>query len=148
MKSEVTIQVKKLSAEATLPQYAKIGDAGMDVCACLSSPVCVDHGERVLIPTGLAFAVPLGFEMQIRPRSGLALKHGITVLNSPGTLDSGYRGELKVILFNTSSERFTVNHGDRIAQVVINELPQAHLEEVSILPDSDRGAGGFGSTGK
>jgi dUTP pyrophosphatase len=119
----------------------------MDLCASISKALIIRHGERVLIPTGIRVAVPPGYEMQIRPRSGLALKNGITVANSPGTVDSDYRGEVKVMLTNTSSYMFPVNPGDRIAQAVIAPVARATIEEVAELDETERGAGGFGSTG-
>jgi len=141
----VKIKVKKLHAEAITPSYANLGDAGMDILSCEDSVIL--SGERKLISTGLSFEVPLGYEMQIRPKSGLALNHGLTIVNTPGTLDSGYRGELKVILFNTDKNSFEVKKGQKIAQAVINKVEEAHLEEVEELNESIRGKGGFGSTG-
>jgi dUTP pyrophosphatase len=119
----------------------------MDLRANLEEPVVLEPLQRVLIPTGLFIEVPVGFEAQVRPRSGLALKHGISVLNSPGTIDADYRGEIRVILVNLSQETFQINDGDRIAQMVIAAHVQALLEEVEVLSDTSRGAGGFGHTG-
>ena len=130
-----------------LPTYATPQSAGMDLRADISQPVTLRPMERRLIPTGLYMELPEGFEAQIRPRSGLALKHGITVLNTPGTVDSDYRGELKVLLVNLSAEDFTVNAGERIAQMVIARHEKAELLEVETLGDTERGAGGYGHTG-
>lgn len=131
-----------------LPAYATSLSAGMDVRANISEPVVVKPMERVLIPTGLFIQLPEGFEAQIRPRSGLALKHGITVLNSPGTIDADYRGEIRVILINLSTEPFIINDGERICQMVVALHSQVQWEETASLEDSDRGEGGFGHTGK
>lgn len=131
-----------------LPSYATLASAGMDLRANLDSPFLLKPLERVLVPTGLFIELPVGCEAQIRPRSGLAAKHGLTVLNSPGTIDSDYRGEVKVILVNLSNENFTIQDGDRIAQMVIAKHEQAEWLEVEQLLETERGAGGFGSTGK
>lgn len=131
-----------------LPSYATHAAAGMDLRANLDHPVVLKSLERSLIPTGLFIELPVGYEAQIRPRSGLAAKNGLTVLNSPGTIDADYRGEIKVILVNLSKEDFTINDGERIAQMVIAKHEQAEWIEVEQLLESDRGAGGFGSTGK
>ena len=131
-----------------LPSYETIGAAGMDVRANLSSTVYVSPGERMLVPTGLYLEIPVGLECQVRPRSGLALKKGITVLNTPGTIDSDYRGEVGVILMNLSNENFTIEPNDRIAQLVFCPVIQVTLIETDALESSDRGTGGFGSTGK
>ncbi len=130
-----------------LPAYQTEGAAGLDLCAAVDAPVQVAPGARALVPCGVHIALPEGFEAQVRPRSGLALKHGITLLNSPGTVDSDYRGELQVIVINHGAEPFTVTRGMRIAQVVIARVEHAELIEVEKLPDSRRGAGGFGHTG-
>jgi dUTP pyrophosphatase len=130
-----------------LPNYQTAGAAGMDLKANLPAPTEILPGERCLIPTGLFIELPLGFEAQIRPRSGLALKYGVTVLNSPGTVDADYRGELKVLLVNFSKEIFLVNDGDRIAQMVISKHERVNWQEVHLLQDTERGAGGYGSTG-
>lgn len=130
-----------------LPTYATPQSAGMDLRANIESPIILHPMERRLIPTGLYMALPEGFEAQIRPRSGLALKHGLTVLNTPGTIDADYRGELMVLLVNFSTEDFVVNDGERIAQMVIARHEQAHLVLVSELDDTERGAGGYGHTG-
>lgn len=132
---------------ATLPSYKTGGAAGADISAHLSSSLVIAKGSFALVPTGLHFAIPEGFEMQVRPRSGLAAKNGITVLNTPGTIDSDYRGEVKVILANFGSEDFTVHDGDRIAQVVIAPVVQARFTKTEILPETERGEAGFGSTG-
>ncbi|MBR1941897.1 MAG: dUTP diphosphatase [Bacteroidaceae bacterium] len=131
-----------------LPTYATPQSAGMDLRANLSEPVTLQPLERKLIPTGLYMALPAGYEAQVRPRSGLALKKGITVLNSPGTIDADYRGEVCVILVNLSSEPFVVEDGERIAQMIIARHEQAEWQEVQVLSDTERGAGGFGHTGK
>lgn len=141
------IQVVNRSPHA-LPQYATPQSAGMDLRAWLAEPIVLHPLERALIPTGLYLALPAGYEAQVRPRSGLALKHGVTVLNTPGTIDADYRGEVGVILVNLSNEPFTVNDGERIAQLVIARCDQAEWDSVEVLPDSERGAGGFGHTGK
>jgi dUTP pyrophosphatase len=130
-----------------LPRYATPGSAGLDLPAAVAAAVVIPPGGRALIPTGLAIAVPVGFEAQVRPRSGLALKHGLTVPNSPGTIDSDYRGEVQVIVLNAGSEPFTVERGMRIAQLVLTRVEQLTWEPVAALPATDRGAGGFGSTG-
>lgn len=131
-----------------LPAYETPLSAGMDLRAYLKDPVTLQPGERKLIPTGLHIALPEGYEAQIRPRSGLAYKHGITLLNSPGTIDADYRGEIKVILANLSDKPFTVHDGDRIAQMVIARYEQAHWQLTDQLDETERGAGGFGSTGQ
>lgn len=131
-----------------LPSYETAGAAGMDVRANILSTVYVSPGERILVPTGLYLEIPAGLECQVRPRSGLALKKGITVLNTPGTIDSDYRGEVGVILINLSAEIFTIEPNDRIAQLVFCPVIQVTLIETDALESSDRGTGGFGSTGK
>jgi len=130
-----------------LPKYETIASAGMDLRANLNAPVRMKPLERVLVPTGLFMEIPEGYEAQVRPRSGLALKKGITVLNSPGTIDADYRGEIRVILINLSTEVFEISDGDRIAQMVISSHAQAQWEEVEALTETTRGAGGFGHTG-
>lgn len=130
-----------------LPQYATAQSAGMDLRANLETPVVLKPMQRALIPTGLYIALPEGFEAQVRPRSGLALKRGITVLNAPGTIDADYRGEVGVVLINLSGEDFIVNDGERIAQMVIARHEQAAFNEVEVLDDTERGAGGYGHTG-
>lgn len=131
-----------------LPAYATALSAGMDIRANLSEPVVIKPLERKLIPTGLYIALPEGYEAQMRPRSGLALKHGITLLNTPGTIDADYRGEIGVILVNLSSEPFVVNDGERICQMVIASYQQVEWEPVEVLTGTERGEGGFGHTGK
>ncbi len=131
-----------------LPEYATEAAAGMDLRANLEEPIVLKSLERTLVPTGLFMELPVGFEAQIRPRSGLAFKNGLTVLNSPGTIDADYRGELKVILVNLSAESFTINDGERIAQMVISRHEQAEWISVEELVETQRGQGGFGHTGK
>jgi len=130
-----------------LPQYATVQSAGMDLRANLEEPVTLKPFERRLIPTGLHIALPAGYEAQVRPRSGLALKHGITVLNTPGTIDADYRGEIGVVLINLSQEPFVVNDGERIAQMVIARHEQGELIQVEVLDETERGEGGYGHTG-
>jgi dUTP pyrophosphatase len=130
-----------------LPSYATDGAAGMDLLAAVAAPLVIPPGGRALVPTGLTIALPHGYELQVRPRSGLALKHGITLPNSPGTIDEDYRGELGVIVLNTGAEPFTVERGMRIAQAVIAPVVRAAWREVVALPETTRGTGGFGSTG-
>jgi dUTP pyrophosphatase len=141
----MTVAFKRLVPEAILPSYAHPGDAGMDLCSAES--LVVPPGKRALVHTGLAMALPRGYEAQVRPRSGLALKRGITVLNTPGTIDEGYRGEIGVILANFGDEEFKVEKGDRIAQMVVVPVTQAEITEVADLDATQRGEGGFGSTG-
>jgi len=143
------VQIKRLPGndDLPLPEMMTTGASGFDLRAAVKGPVVLHPGERKLIPTGIAIAMPVGLEAQVRPRSGLALKHGVTVLNTPGTIDADYRGEVGVILINLGQEPFTVQHGDRIAQLVFQYVPRVTLVEVEELPPSDRGAGGFGSTG-
>lgn len=131
-----------------LPQYETAQSAGMDLRAHLREPIVLEAGQRALIPTGLFIALPVGYEAQVRPRSGLAAKHGITVLNAPGTIDADYRGEIKVLVINHGDTSFTINDGERIAQLVIAAHVQAAWSSVESLDDTARGAGGFGSTGK
>jgi dUTP pyrophosphatase len=148
----VTIQVTPLPhfEGLTLPAYETALSAGMDLRAAVleHEPMVVAPGQRVLAPTGLTIALPAGYEAQIRPRSGLALKHGVTCLNTPGTIDADYRGEVKVILINLGQEPFTIKRGERIAQMVIAPVTQARWDVVGMLPETARGAGGFGSTGR
>lgn len=131
-----------------LPEYATLGSSGMDIRASIVEPMVLQPAERVLVPTGLFVEIPLGYEIQIRPRSGLAIKQGITCLNTPGTIDADYRGEIKVILINLSAEPQTIHPADRIAQMVVQKVEQVQWVAVAELSDSDRGTGGFGSTGK
>ena len=130
-----------------MPKYQTDGSAGIDLPAAIEGSASIDPGARLLIPTGFAFSIPRTYEGQVRPRSGLALKHGITVLNSPGTIDSDYRGEVSVILVNQGSETFFFERGDRIAQMVFTKVEQVKFEEADELDKSDRGLGGYGSTG-
>ena len=143
----IEVRIKRLNKGAglPLPSYESTGAAGMDICA--AEGVTIRSGRRALIATGFAFAIPEGYEVQVRPRSGLAIKHGITVLNTPGTIDSDYRGEVKIILANFGEEDFMLDRGDRIAQIVVAPVVQAAITEVEDLDDTARGAGGFGSTG-
>jgi dUTP pyrophosphatase len=146
-KLPIAITVLPHAEGLSLPSYATEHAAGMDLCAAVASDVVIEPGKRALVPTGLSVALPEGYEAQVRPRSGLALKHGITVLNSPGTIDADYRGEVQVILANCGTEPFTVARGMRIAQMVVAPYARVAWDEVAELPDSARGAGGFGSTG-
>ena len=141
----MTVSFKRISPDASLPSYARPGDAGMDLKS--AEDAVVEPGARLLVHTGLAMALPEGYEAQVRPRSGLALKHGISVLNTPGTIDEGYRGEVGVILFNTGDTAFKIAKGDRIAQMVIAPVTRARIVETDDLGSTERGAGGFGSTG-
>ncbi len=149
MPSEVRVAVTKLpgAEDLPLPAYATEGSAGLDLRAAVTDPVSLAPGERRAIPTGLTIAIPAGYEAQVRPRSGLALRHGITLPNAPGTIDSDFRGEVQVILANTGSERFVITRGDRIAQMVLAPVTRLDWSEVAELPSTDRGDGGFGSTG-
>lgn len=131
-----------------LPKYATEASAGLDLRANIDESIEIDSLEKAIVPTGLFMEIPIGYEAQVRPRSGLAFKHGITVLNSPGTIDADYRGEIKVILVNLSKEKFVIEDGERIAQMVIAAHEQAEWNQVDELNDTSRGAGGFGSTGK
>lgn len=143
------MQLKVINkSKNSLPAYETAGSAGMDLRANLAESITLRPLEREIIKTGLFIELPLGYEAQVRPRSGLAAKHGVTVLNSPGTIDADYRGEIGVILVNLSQEIFTIKHGERIAQMVIAKHEQPELVEVEELTSTDRGAGGFGSTGK
>ncbi|MEJ8572675.1 dUTP diphosphatase [Microbaculum marinum] len=146
----VTVRILRLphGAGLPLPAYESEGAAGLDLRAAIDQPQTLPAGDRALVPTGLAFELPGGYEGQVRPRSGLAAKHGVTVLNTPGTIDSDYRGEVKVILVNLGAEPFIVEPGSRIAQLVVAPVTRATLVEAEELTRSDRGAGGFGSTGR
>ena len=141
------ILIKRLSKEVSLPKYETSGSSGMDLAANIDANINIDPGKTAIIPTGLALSIPKGFEVQIRPRSGLAAKQKISVLNTPGTVDADYRGEIKVILINLGQESFKVEKGLRIAQMVVCPVIQAQLEEVDDLNETERGKGGFGSTG-
>ena len=142
------ILIKRLSKEVSLPKYETSGSSGMDLAANINANIDIDPGKTAIIPTGLALSIPKGFEVQIRPRSGLAAKQKISVLNTPGTIDADYRGEIKVILINLGQETFKVEKGLRIAQMVVCPVMQAQLKEVEDLNETERGKGGFGSTGK
>ena len=141
------IQIKKLSNSVSIPKYETPGSSGMDIAAHIENNIIINPGEKALVPTGFSIAIPRGYEVQIRPRSGLAAKKNITVLNTPGTIDADYRGEIKVILINLGKEIFVIENGERIAQMVVCPIVQANLEEVKELSDTERGSGGFGSTG-
>lgn len=141
------IQIQKLRPQAQIPKYMTALAAGLDIQALPEQPIDLAPGERCLVPTGLAVAIPEGFEVQVRPRSGLAIKHGITLVNSPGTIDADYRGEICIILINHGEDLFTIAPGDRIAQLVVAPVCQAELVPVTELSDTARGTGGFGHTG-
>ena len=143
----IKVKIVRLKEKASLPAYATAHAAGMDVSACLDATVTVEPSSSALIPTGLAIELPEGYEAQLRPRSGLALRHLISLPNSPATIDADYRGEVGVILINHGREPFTVNHGDRIAQMVVSKVDRVAFEEVDALSDTERGEGGFGHTG-
>ncbi|MGM0575864.1 MAG: dUTP diphosphatase [Myxococcota bacterium] len=149
---EPVLRVRRLhpdrDADLPLPRYMTPGSAGMDVVAAVEGEVVLEPGERTLVPTGLALGVPSGFEVQVRPRSGLALKHGVTLANAPGTIDSDYRGELGVLLVNLGLEAYTVHRGDRVAQLVVAPVVQVRVESVDTLDETPRGRGGFGHTGR
>ena len=142
----INIKIKALEG-AAIPEYKTAGAAGADLCALLDSPVTIPSGRSAMVPTGLFFEIPEGYEVQVRPRSGLAAKNGVTVLNTPGTIDSDYRGEIKVILINLGQSDFTINSGDRIAQMIVAPVTQATFTAVESLSETQRGEGGFGSTG-
>ena len=142
------ILIKKLSKEVSLPKYETEGSSGLDLAAFIDKNIEIKPGKSEIIPTGLAIAIPKNFEIQIRPRSGLAAKNNMSVLNTPGTIDSDYRGEIKVILYNHGNNDFVVNNGDRIAQMILVPVVKMELEETNDLPETIRGEGGFGSTGK
>ena len=145
----IDLYFKKLphASDLALPSYESDAAAGMDIRAALDKPLTLEPGKRELIPTGLQMALPKGYEAQIRPRSGLALRNGITMLNTPGTIDADYRGEVKVLAVNLGEKPFTINHGNRIAQMVIAPVQQCKIQEANKLPESKRGEDGFGSTG-
>ena len=144
----VKVLVKKLDSRVKLPSYKTIGSSGMDLMALTDKPITILPKKSYLVPTGISVAMPKNYEIQIRPRSGLAAKNNISVLNTPGTIDSDYRGEIKIILFNHGSDEFLINNGDRIAQIVLMPVHKIDFEEVDNLPDTVRGEGGFGSTGR
>ena len=151
MTDRITIAVRRLHADRDsdiqLPTYMSDDAAGMDICAAVGNGIELAPGQIELIPTGFAMALPVGYEAQIRPRSGLAVKHGVTVVNAPGTIDADYRGEVKVGLINLSSRPYTVRRGDRIAQMVVQRVARATVQQVESLEETHRDAGGFGSTG-
>ena len=147
MTQNIAIQQLDHGRDLPLPTYATEQSAGMDLCAAIDEAIVLKAGARAIVPTGIAIALPAGFEAQIRPRSGLAAKNGVTVLNSPGTIDADYRGEIKAILLNTSSEDFVIERGMRIAQMVIARYEQTQWTMVDTLDETQRGDGGFGSTG-
>jgi len=142
------VQFRRMRPDAIVPRYMTAGAAGLDLCAAIDAPVVIEPGARVAVSTGLAMAIPDGYEGQVRPRSGLAREHGITVVNAPGTIDQDFRGIVHVLLVNLGAAAFTIQPKDRIAQLVIAPVVQAELAEVDELPATDRGAGGFGSTGR
>jgi dUTP pyrophosphatase len=149
--TDIKVKVQRISNEfkdIPLPKYETEGSAGMDVRAAVEKEMILESGKVTLVPTNLKVEIPEGFEIQIRPRSGLAAKHGIGLLNSPGTIDSDYRGEIKIILFNFGKEDFVIHHGDRIAQMIISKVYRMEFDESNELSDSERGSGGFGHTGK
>ena len=144
----VKVLIKKLNSKIQLPKYKTDGSSGMDLMAFIESPINIKPQESALIPTGISVAIPEDTEVQIRPRSGLAAKSSMSVLNTPGTIDSDYRGEIKIILFNHGKKEFIINNNDRIAQMILMPIIKAEFEEVEDLPKTLRGSGGFGSTGK
>lgn len=146
---KINVYIKRTpsSADLPLPKYMSAQASGMDLYADIDENIIIKSGKCKIVPTGIMLSLPPGFEAQVRPRSGLAFKHGLTVLNSPGTVDSDYRGEIKIALINLGEEDFEIKRGDRIAQLVINRIEQANLIETDNLPESKRGTGGFGSTG-
>ena len=141
------IQIKRLSTSVSIPKYETPGSSGLDVAAYIENNIIIYPGEKAIVSTGFSISIPIGYEVQIRPRSGLAAKKNITVLNTPGTIDADYRGEIKIILINLGKEKFIIENGDRIAQMVVCPVVQADLEEVKELSNTERGLGGFGSTG-
>jgi dUTP diphosphatase len=151
MIEKISVKIKRLNPgfdDIELPHYSTEGSAGMDIRAAVENEIILKTGEVNLIPTNLVVEIPEGFEIQVRPRSGLAIKHGIGILNSPGTIDSDYRGEIKIIMMNFSKEDFKIKRGERIAQLVLSKVYKANLEENSKLIETKRGEGGFGHTGK
>ncbi|NIQ96401.1 MAG: dUTP diphosphatase [Desulfuromonadales bacterium] len=144
---DVTVKVQRLRGDANVPSYMTDLAAGMDLYAALDEPLVLKSGDRILVPTGIALSIPPGFEGQVRPRSGLALRCGVSLVNSPGTIDADYRGEIGIILINHGREDFIVNHGDRIAQLVIGPVRRARFEIVEDLDGTRRSSGGFGHTG-
>lgn len=151
MTENILIRVKRLDEkfnDITLPQYSTEGSSGMDIRAAVENKFIIPPGKVVLVPTNLSVEIPNGYEIQVRPRSGLAAKHGIGILNTPGTIDADYRGEVKIIMMNFSEDEFIINRGDRIAQLVVAKVYKAELVESEELIDTQRGSGGFGHTGK
>ncbi len=151
MNEEIPIKIKRINKDfddIELPSYATSGSSGMDIRAAVKDDIIAKHGEIILVPTNLSVEIPHGYEIQVRPRSGLAIKHGIGVLNSPGTIDADYRGEIKIILFNFGKEDFKISRGDRIAQIILSKVYLAKFIQTNDLADSSRGEGGFGHTGK
>tara|TARA_B100001175_G_scaffold46626_1_gene35928 strand:- start:2205 stop:2642 length:438 start_codon:yes stop_codon:yes gene_type:complete len=144
----IKVLIKKLDSKVQIPRYKTDGSSGMDLMAFLDTSINIKPQESAIIPTGISIAIPKDTEVQIRPRSGLAAKSNISVLNTPGTIDSDYRGEIKIILFNHGKEEFVINSNDRIAQMILMPIIKAEFEEVENLPKTLRGSGGFGSTGK
>ena len=144
----VKVLIKKLNSKVQLPKYKTDGSSGMDLMALIENPINIKPKESAVIPTGISIAIPENTEVQIRPRSGLAAKYNISILNTPGTIDSDYRGEIKIILFNHSKKDFVINNNDRIAQMILMPIIKAEFEEVENLPKTLRGSGGFGSTNK
>ena len=142
------ILIKRLNKNLPLPKYETAGSSGLDIYADIDDDQILKPGEHRVVPTGIALTVPKGYEIQVRPRSGLAAKNGISIVNSPGTIDADYRGEIKIILFNHGNKNFMINNKDRIAQMVLTPIIKMELEETNELPESIRGEGGFGSTGK
>lgn len=147
MQEKVALRIKKMAHAQNLPAYATEGAAGMDLCAALEKPCHLKPMQRYAVPTGLIFEVPEGYEAQVRARSGLSIKHGLCLANGVGTVDSDYRGEVKVLMINLGNSTYTINPGDRIAQVVINQVVRVEVEVVEELSDTERAEGGFGSTG-
>ena len=143
----IKVQIIRLRERAQVPSYMSVGAAGCDICACVDDTILISPMERKAIPTGLALAIPPGYEIQVRPRSGLSFKKGLTVVNAPGTIDSDYRGEVMVLVVNLGSEAIEIKHGERIAQLVLQRVDQIQWVEVMELSNTERGAGGFGSTG-
>ncbi|MDY0190410.1 MAG: dUTP diphosphatase [Desulfuromonas sp.] len=146
--SEINVQLIKVNPKAKIPCYMTELAAGLDLCACVDCTLDIKPGERVMVPTGIAIALPIGYEAQVRPRSGLAWRNGITLVNSPGTIDADYRGEIKVILINHGQNQVKIEAGERIAQMVVAPVTKVHLQLVSSLDDTARDSGGFGHTGK
>ncbi|HBQ10513.1 MAG: dUTP diphosphatase [Sandaracinaceae bacterium] len=142
-----TLRIKRLRPDASMPRYATEGAAGLDLAAAIDAPIELAPGARAAVPTGIAIALPAGHEGQVRPRSGLSSRHGVTVVNAPGTIDEDYRGEVKVLLVNLGDAPHTISSGDRIAQLVVAPVTRVTLEEAETLDETARGAGGFGSTG-